>query len=408
MKTCGNIHMRLPAIAVFVALAAAAHGAFDCGSNGSDGPLTFDEQTTVTVFDPASYNPPLDADNDGVYHFTTVTIPPGRTLKFKPDKVGWNPIYWLCQGDVVINGKLDFSGEDGHAENSNAQGKISIPGPGGFPGGWGRSPGIGVSARSGFGPGMTTRGGLFPGNLFLLPLIGGNGGSGGTFVSGSTPTGGGGAGGGAFLLASNTSIGIGGQILATGGKAGGPYNAFGGYGGAGGAIRLMAPTVSGGGTLSAEYGISWWGVDTPQYKAQYGVVRIESLNDAFTIPPSGDKVRRVTLLSTGTLIFPSELSQYARLVRIGGVELPARTSGSFTVPDAVINTDQPVLFEIEARNIPLGTTFTISLWNETALLIEFPTGGLAGTLAGSTATATPAIPIQYGNTRGFIYATWTK
>jgi hypothetical protein len=166
----------------------------------------------------------------------------------------------------------------------------------------------------------------------------------------------------------------------------------------------MAPTVSGAGTLYTRHG-----TDRDNNTAKEGVVRIEKLNDnPFAGPILSDNVREVALLTTGTLIFPSELSQYARLVRIGGVELPARTFGSFTVPDAVINTDRPVLFEIEARNIPLGTTFTISLWNETSLLIEFPTSGLAGTLAGSTATATPTIPIPYGNTRGYIYATWTR
>lgn len=403
MKTWGNIHMRLLTIAVFVTLTAAAHSAFDCGSNGSDGALTFDAPTTPTVieFDPASYNPPVDPDHDGVYHFTTVNIPAGLTVRFIPNKVGWNPVYLLCQGDVVINGTLDLSGEAGHAPSTTAPGRISVPGPGGFPGGWGRWDSLNITRHYGFGPGQgIAESGLFSGNLFLLPLVGGNGAAG----SNQNPGAGGGAGGGALLLASNTSICInaGGWIKARGGDGVGTGIAQ-GRGGAGGAVRLLAPTVSGTGSISVRGGQNSY---YSGYIGQFGVLRIESLNDTFTGPIGCDKVRRVTLLTTGTLIFPSELSQYARLVRIGGVELPARTSGSFTVPDAVINTDQPVLFEIEARNIPLGTTFTISLWNETALLIEFPTGGLAGTLAGSTATASHTIP--YGYTRGFIYATWTK
>jgi len=399
-KARWGVTMILLAIAVLICgTGTPARGAFDCGSNGSDGALTFPAPTTATTidFDPASYNPPLDPDGDGVYHFTTVTIPPLLTLRFVPNKVGWNPIYWLCQGDVVISGKLDFSGQAGHSPSDTVPGPLSVPGPGGFPGGWGRSPGIGVVYRTGFGPGQDSGAGLFSGNLFLLPLIGGNGGCGGGVAYGAK-TGGGGAGGGAFLLASNTGIGIGGQILALGGNAGTSSDR--GDGGAGGAIRLIAPTVSGAGTLSALGGTGHEG------NGQHGVVRIEALNDDFTGSTISDKVRRVALITTGNNIFPSEGSQYARLVRIGGVALPVRTSGSFTVPDAAINTDQPVLFEIEAHNIPLGTLFTVSLWNETMRQIEFQTSGLAGTLATSTATATHTIPSDY--TRGYIYATWTK
>jgi len=404
-KARWGMTMILLAIAVLICgTETPARGAFDCRSNGSDGALTFDAPTTPTTieFDPASYNPPLDPDHDGVYHFTTVNIPALLTVRFVPNKVGWNPVYWLCQGDVDVSGTLDFSGANGHSRSDTVPGQPSIPGPGGFPGGWGKSITLGIPAHVGFGPGQDANGGKFSGNLFLLPLVGGNGGGGGMYA-GTSSTAGGGAGGGAFLLASNTTIRIEGSVLAKGGDGGSVVGAIGslwGSGGAGGAVRLMAPTVTGKGELSALRG------DTNNSKGQYGVIRIETQNDTFTGLTTSDKVRRVALMTTGNNIFPSEGSQYARLVRIGGIELPIRTSGSFTVPDAVINTTDPVLFEIGAHNIPLGTTFTVLLWNETAQAIEFTTGGLTGTLASSTATATHTIPSDY--TRGYIYATWTK
>ena len=73
---------------------------FDCGSNGSDGALDFVTGSTdpVTIeFDPTSFDPPLDQDRDGVYHFTTITVPANVTVKLRADKVGWTPIYRLAR-----------------------------------------------------------------------------------------------------------------------------------------------------------------------------------------------------------------------------------------------------------------------------------------------------------------------
>jgi hypothetical protein len=209
-------------------------------------------------------------------------------------------------------------------------------------------------------------------------------------------------------LASNTGIEVNGAILAKGGNSGqqlpGQYGQYAGLVGAGGALRLMAPSVSGSGTLSVSKGAGNGALNTPP---DHGVIRIESQMDNFSGTVTTNKLRRVSLLTDNPRIFmPEENVPYAGVVRIGGVELPSHTSGQFTVPDVVLNTANPVLFEIEARNIPLGTQFTVSLWNETMYVIEFQTGGLTGTIASSTATASRAI--HSGYTRGFIYATWTN
>lgn len=87
----------------------------------------------------------------------------------------------------------------------------------------------------------STRHGTVYGSALLIPVLGGSGGGGGA----GTPGHGGGGGGGAILIASNTRIHLAGRINAIGaGGSGLAYN-----GGSGGAVRLVAPVVSGTGTV---------------------------------------------------------------------------------------------------------------------------------------------------------------
>jgi len=68
---------------------------------------------------------------------------------------------------------------------------------------------------------------------------------------------------GAILIASNASIAINGQIVCEGGDGGDPlasppagFNSYAGGAGEAGAIRLLAPGVSGGGKLRANNSIN--------------------------------------------------------------------------------------------------------------------------------------------------------
>ena len=212
---------------------------FSSGSNGSDGPLDLTTPGTVT-FDPKTLVPPRDLDGDGIYHFTTINIATGVTVKFRGDIIN-SPVVWLAQGAVQINGTIDASGQNGFAATSTTQRTFTIPGPGGFGGGY---PAIGSNPP---GPGLGPAGGAisgcegwsnvafnggFTGNQFVVPLIGGSGGG------GNGPTAGG-AGGGAILVARSVSITGTGSILARGGNHlyNSPVDRHSG-GGAGGAIRL--------------------------------------------------------------------------------------------------------------------------------------------------------------------------
>jgi hypothetical protein len=84
---------------------------FDSGSTGADGALAFPEAQPgdVILFDRQG----LDPEGDNVYHFTTITIPAGVTVRLSAERLGILPVVWLATGDVQIDGTLDLNGEGG-------------------------------------------------------------------------------------------------------------------------------------------------------------------------------------------------------------------------------------------------------------------------------------------------------
>src|SRR5688572_25165523 len=89
-----------------VAAGSAAAQGFSSGSNGSDGALTVAVSQGTIVFDPrdtARWGRVLDADGDGVFHFTTISVGSGTTLVMSGDKIN-KPVHWLATGDVTITG----------------------------------------------------------------------------------------------------------------------------------------------------------------------------------------------------------------------------------------------------------------------------------------------------------------
>lgn len=278
-------------------LAGQAAFLFDSGSSGAYGPMNI---TTNTI---------LNLPADGIFHCTTITVASGATLRFNRNSNN-TPVYLLATGDVSIAGTIDVSG--GNAPTNTHIGGIG--GPGGFDGGWpgdnlvfpgyGYGPGggrggakslgttrgepgtagagayasaaIGIYSQSGMPFGyISTNKGTPYGSELLVPLAGGSGGGG---TEGSPGMGGGG-GGGAALVASNSRIDVSGTIRAAGGE-GLTYDAdfFGSTirqhpnAGSGGAIRLVAPSIAGGGNLSAT------GPTAENPVFNHGRVRIDTLD----------------------------------------------------------------------------------------------------------------------------------
>ncbi len=381
---------------------------FDSGSDESDGDLTF-VGTGTTILDPVALG--IDPDGDNVFHFTTVTIPVGHTVRLRTLELGGDgkAVVFLCSGDVEIAGILDLNGDGGHGGGGPFLDSVS--GAGGFSGGKGRDGSVGDAADRGNGPGGGdapaggaghrtvgggTTGGDAYGNRFLLPLIGGSGGAGGT-ATGTSNGSGGGAGGGAICIASSTSIAVTGTIRASGGGAGGGVT-FGTAGGGGspGAIRLVAPAVTGTGSIQLY----------PGFGAGSGRVRIESFQRArgFTgsIVPASD------VLTEGTPghVLPPASAPSVRITSVDRVSVPAQTTGSTATPDVTIDNAEEITIEISASNVPLGTTVSLLLYSEDADPVKLTSTALEGSLDASTASAGPVV-LPSGFTRIVASADWT-
>ena len=406
---------------------------FDSGSDGTNGALNLTladaDPDGIIIFDPQAMGLVSDANN--AYHFTTINVESGVTVKLRADVFGFGiPVIWLATGDVIIDGTLDLNGENGHDYNTTEITRAAVAGAGGFNGGIGRrestppavgqGPGRGDVARNvsiyhaGGGAGHfndgtdgsgTDSGGKSYGNNFLIPLLGGSGGAGGgdpddTENATSSEFGaGGGAGGGAILIASSTQIQVNGSISCNGGNGGDSVGSSirTGGGGSGGSIRLVANTLAGSGSLFAKGG----GVSLG--KGSVGRIRKESFNNQFTGPFTPTPITGVPIS-----VFPKSGIPAVRAVRISGlsvppnatasVDIPTNPRGSFSSADLVIEESSTVTLEIEATDIPLGTSVNLTLYDGVSA-IDIISTPLTGTFESSTATAAVVIP------SGFSYFT---
>lgn len=424
-------------VVITCSVAPALAQSFSSGSNGSDGPLNITLATHGPnfEFDPASFKPPLDSDGDGVYHFTTINVEAGVTVRITERRLD-GPVFWLATGDVTIGGVLDLAGENGVATTPGANGSSrtpAIPGGGGFSGGIGGTP-MNAAGYAGHGPGgaapssvgsggggaghatagqyggcQNNAGGAMYGNSFSVPLTGGSGGSGGRgSASHSGP--GGGAGGGAILIASSTSIAVSGAIRANGGQGGAVSSGSGtdgAGGGSGGSIHFLASTISGAGALSAVGGLGSPGIGGcgAGGAGSVGRIRLESVQRPWTFsispPPTVTTPIQVHLPFT-----PAATVQVLSVTDGSGTHpVPANPSGSFTMPDVTINDSDAVTFNIEARYVPPGTIVKLHLISEDGPDQLVDSTPLAGPTELSIATATVTLPS--GFSRGYLSTSWT-
>ena len=406
------IRTMLQSCVILLSVALVQAQTFNSTSTGADGVLDYTgtPPDTTVIFDPATHVPPLDVDGDNIYHFTTINIPGNVTVKLTSSKLNFSPVYWLASGSVRIDGTLDLSGDDGHAGGLSATRTVSLPGPGGFPGGVGGS--ADSAAIIGFGPGASNYGGCYGtpatyapntypplyGNLFILPLIGGSGGAGSGAVG--QFGGGGGGGGGAILIASSVAIRVNGSIRSVGGTGGASGAGTGpGGGGSGGAVRLLAPQIYGTGSVSAAGGPGGSG---SAYGGGLGRLRLEAFR--FDSIPALTGSYRVVTLSPEAIFLPTHGIPSVRVTTLDGEAVPINPTGSFLLPDMTINKSTPVVLAIQAKNIPLGTQVKLNIFSESGadqLLTSTP---LTATTAASVAEASGTLPP--GFSRCFVRATW--
>ena len=365
------------------AFSAQAQGNFQSGSTGADG--AFNPTTTQTIA----------VRESGVFNFTTVTIPSGVTVTFAPNSNN-TPLTILASGDVVISGTINVAGK---AANVNGTGGLG--GPGGFAGGNG---GFGVadlfSGQNGSGPGggkggvggstsipgggggYATVGSAAPaasptaigssyGSGLIQPLIGGSGGAGGG--AGANSLGGaGGGGGGAILIASSTNITLNstGTIDASGGLGGNGFSPSApGGGGSGGAIRLIANTISGNGNIRVNGGNRGTGGSGGGIGG-LGYIRAEG----FTLTSFTPVINQGSIPTVASLGLPNPIvlanAPEIKILSVAGINAPTNPKGTLqAVPDILVPNTQtnPVSVELEGRNLPANTGFTVTVTPSTGI-----------------------------------------
>ncbi len=288
--------------------------AFQSGSDGRDGALHPTSSVEIPLPD------------DGILRYSTVRIPPLVTVTFTRNPAN-TPVYLLAQGDVEIHGTISVNGEAGTGLRGGRGG------PGGFDGGLpgiaGSLPGDGLGPGGGRGSLVNTAVGrgvfgnpfsqadLRPtdgevyGTTLLTPLFGGSGG-------GGLPGSGGGGGGGALLIASNTRItnSQNSSITAVGAAGLGNTPNW----GSGGAIRLVAPVISGDGPIS---------VAGPGGNANGGRIRCDLIDRRFF----GLRFNPVNAVSASEAFMVAMTANLPtlRLVRVAGVDVPLAAPAGFTV-----------------------------------------------------------------------------
>ncbi len=360
---------------------------FVSGSTGADGALS-------PVSDINLLLPP-----DGVFNYTTVNIPAGVTVSYTPNSAN-TPVTILATGDINIDGTINVNGEHGV---SNADPIITLNkgkrgGPGGFSGGSGGLKGTATSGSVGQGPGGSPLAGNgtygAPTNFVtLIPLFGGSGGAGGNGGGNAGPSGGGG--GGAIVLASSTNIIVNGSIGAFGGNGWTPgqfvCDSRRSTPGSGGAIRLVAPQISGSGLLNAAGGIpasSGCPIGSP------GRTRLEAYTQAFTGFATNSSLSTpgpVNAASDPALTNLPTLS----VSSIGGITVPSIPAGSYETADISFPTGtvNPVSMTLTMTNIPVGTIFTVRIIPRFISPTSSISTPSAGTFSNTTATALLTLPL---------------
>ena len=312
-------------------------------SDGSDGALNVLAGETVVIDLRQAITGPWNASNaahagQGVYDpekwavvfkYSSVNIEGSVTFTNHPTRA---PVVWLVKDNVRISGTVDLSGQPAvtglealiHAE----------PGPGGFRGGAGGTPGSG----QGMGPGGGVVGTYQTsyGNPQIVPLIGGSGGQ-------AHGPAGGGPGGGAILIACAGEIEINGRLIALG-SIGAIPGATGT--GSGGAIRLIATRIAGGGEVGAYSG------GAPSSLGNAGRIRIETFQlsqglklnpETIAVPPANPPI-----------LWPAESAPSVRVLRVDGIDSPAEPTAPLArAADIALQNDKAVEIFIESKNFPL-------------------------------------------------------
>ena len=173
--------------------------------------------------------------------------------------------------------------------------------------------------------------------------------------------------------------------------------------GAGGAIHLIAPTVTGNGLLTAVSGNGYENIGVTQGYAGFytGLVRFSTTNNTFTGPVDGTANVNAfgsSYFVSGPIYNPPANSTLSlpslSITQVNGTAVPANPSGNPATPDIQISATTPVTINIAATNIPVGTIVTLRLTSGTSGDAVVSCNALGGTAAASTATCSATFPFS--------------
>ncbi len=363
-------------------------------SDGSDGALNITNDTVIDlsqavtgtwdqdnsanagkgVYDPSKWAIVFKYSSVNIAGHTTGSpaVLAGRTVRFI-NHSNHAPVVWLVQGNVTIDGIVNLRGQDGVFDTVLGL-TPREPGPGGFRGG-----AVGPSGQGGgYGPG----GGLFPGNpgndgIYLgsygnpqiIPLIGGSGGAGGgQGIPGSGA-------GGAILIAAAGTVTVTGLIDA---RAGSVFDAAFNHGASGsdGAVKIIASTVSGGGTLNATY---------------RGRIRIETAALSPTLKTFPETIGVPS--ANPPIIWPAANAPKARVVSVDAVPAPADPSSPLVAAaDVAIQNNAPVNILIETRDFPIEGVVQLNIIPKFGARSTLAATRLSGDITLATWRVTTTLP----------------
>jgi hypothetical protein len=120
-------------------------------------------------------------------------------------------------------------------------------------------------------------------------------------------------------------------------------------------------------------------------------VRIEANTNGYTGSIQGASSGSFTQFPAAAI--PSDLPQL-RISSIGGVAVPATTTGDPATPDVTFPTApvNPVVVALSGSQIPVGTTVSLRVTPAIGAATTTTSTALSGTLSSSTASATLDIP----------------
>jgi len=164
---------------------------------------------------------------------------------------------------------------------------------------------------------------------------------------------------------------------------------LGGGGGSGGAVRLVANTLQGGGSIQATGGFASDNVRWNSFSG-LGRIRFDALNNNF-----GGSTKGIFSQGFQPIILPAPGQGIQLAIQsVGGVAVVANPSGVLSNSDVIVPAQQtnPVSVVVRCTNVPLNSEITVVVQPANGAAVQAVGLNTAGTASTSTATVSLNLP----------------